>query len=169
VAFGMGVWLLPAAIGVAAKDQTVSIVDLAFKPATLTVDQGDVVTWTNDGATDHTVTSDDGTVDSGSLSPSDRFANLFDVPGVYTYHCAIHPSKMKGTITVRAVAQALAPSDDPPPAGTRPPGPPTPTVSVEPSPVDAPFAGSGVAFLVILVVIAVVAGAVYYGRRRSFR
>jgi plastocyanin len=48
---------LPAA---AAADTSLSISDSGCKPAVVTVKQGEVVTWTNAGKRDHTVTSDTG-------------------------------------------------------------------------------------------------------------
>ena len=77
----------------------VSIVDFNFNPGTLTVAKGATVTWTNTGATTHTVTADDGSFDSGHVSAGATFSQTFATAGTFTYHCSIH-SSMKGTITV---------------------------------------------------------------------
>jgi plastocyanin len=78
----------------------VSIKDLSFQPRDLTIAAGGTVSWSNDEAsTTHTVTSDDGSFDSGLLMSGQAFAWEFDAPGVYAYYCAIHPD-MTGTITV---------------------------------------------------------------------
>jgi plastocyanin len=48
---------------------------------------------------DHTVTADDDSFDSGTLSNGDTFEQTFDEAGEFAYHCEIH-SSMTGTITV---------------------------------------------------------------------
>jgi plastocyanin len=53
-----------------ADNTSVTIQDIAFNPADVTIAAGDTV------------------------------AIEFDTPGVYTYHCDIHPDLMMGTITV---------------------------------------------------------------------
>ncbi|MEA2511104.1 MAG: hypothetical protein QOJ59_591 [Thermomicrobiales bacterium] len=70
---------------------SVDIVDFAFDPSSVTIEAGGTVTWTNVGDAPHTVTSDDGTFDSGELANGDTFSSTFDEPGTYTYHCDIHP------------------------------------------------------------------------------
>ena len=78
---------------------TISIVDFAFSPASVTVDAGSTVIWTNDDAFDHSVVNRDGVFASSDLAPGDRFAVEFDVPGTYSYVCGIHPS-MAATVVV---------------------------------------------------------------------
>ena len=68
-------------------------------PTTLTVAVGDTVTWASVDSPDHTVTADDDSFDSGTLSNGDTFDHTFDEAGEYAYHCEIH-SSMTGTITV---------------------------------------------------------------------
>ena len=87
----------PSVTRAAAHD--IDIVDFAFEPAELTVTVGEPVTWTNKGTTTHTVTSDDGELDSGDNAPGAAYGHVFEAPGVYQYHCTIHP-EMQGTITV---------------------------------------------------------------------
>ncbi|HYF62027.1 MAG TPA: plastocyanin/azurin family copper-binding protein, partial [Herpetosiphonaceae bacterium] len=77
----------------------VSIVDFAFSPQNLTVTIGTSVTWTNNGATAHTTTSDTAGWDSGSLGAGQTFNHTFAAAGTFPYHCTIH-SGMTGTITV---------------------------------------------------------------------
>jgi plastocyanin len=89
----------------AAGASTVSIVDFAFNPTTLTVAKGTSVTWTNAGTTGHTVSADDKSFDSDSgntnatLAAGATFSHTFDAAGTFTYHCKVH-SSMIGTITV---------------------------------------------------------------------
>ena len=81
------------------SEAQVSIKDFAFDPAALTVPVGTSVTWTNNDSTAHTVTSDDGTWDSGRIDVGGTYSHVFDQAGTFTYHCGIHTS-MTGTITV---------------------------------------------------------------------
>ena len=81
----------------------VAIVDNAFQPRSILVGAGDTVVWTNAGAGPHTVTADDGFVDSGPLAPRASFSLPFPDQGLFTYHCAIHP-QMIGAVTVTGAA-----------------------------------------------------------------
>ncbi len=80
------------------QTESVSIIDFAFDPATLTVGVGDTVEWTNDGAAPHTVTFDEGP-DSGTLNPGGTFSHTFDSVGEFNYICTIHP-QMTGIVSV---------------------------------------------------------------------
>ena len=74
--------------------------DEGFVPSEIGVSsEGNIVSWTNDDSTEHTVTADDGSFDSGPLSPGDTFDNTFDKQGDFGYHCSIHPF-MTGVIIV---------------------------------------------------------------------
>ena len=77
----------------------VQIVDLAFEPASLRVEPGTTVTWTNTGVAPHTVTAEDDSFDSGTLESGATFEQTFAEPGTYPYLCQIHP-QMTGTIDV---------------------------------------------------------------------
>ena len=80
---------------------SVSIVDFAFTPKTITVPVGTTVRWTNNGNAPHTVTSTSSprAFDSGTLNPGDTFQHTFTTAGQFPYRCAIHPS-MTGTVIV---------------------------------------------------------------------
>ena len=75
------------------------IQSMAFTPATITVKAGTTITWTNKDPMNHTVTSDDGLFDSGSMGNGAVFTSTFTTIGSYSYHCAVHPN-MKGTVVV---------------------------------------------------------------------
>jgi plastocyanin len=77
----------------------VSITGFSFQPATLETDAGATVRWENQDGAAHTVTSSDGTFDSGRLSSGDSFEFTFGTAGTFAYACAIHPS-MVGTVVV---------------------------------------------------------------------
>lgn len=78
----------------------VSVVDFAFNPASITAKVGDVITFTNTGAVPHTATLDDGTCKTPTIAPTKSDGLTFTAAGTYSFHCSIHPTQMKGTITV---------------------------------------------------------------------
>lgn len=88
--------------GSAPNDTTmqVTIKDMSFSLANMTVAQGTTVRWTNSDSVAHTVTSDTSLFNSPSLSNSDTWTYTFNDLGTFNYHCAIHPM-MKGSITVK--------------------------------------------------------------------
>jgi len=96
-----GALMLWSQIAIAAS---VSMVDSAFDPADVTVEAGETLTWSNDGALPHTATADDGSFDTGTLDPGDSDSVRIDEPGTYPYYCTLHGAPggigMAGTITV---------------------------------------------------------------------
>ena len=84
--------VLPSAAASAqdAGGASVSVLDNLFSPASLQLAAGDTLTWSQDGAEQHTITADDGSFDSGLINPGDVFAFTFDVSGTYPYYCQIH-------------------------------------------------------------------------------
>ncbi|MGG9970831.1 plastocyanin/azurin family copper-binding protein [Ferruginibacter sp. SUN002] len=79
---------------------SINITDFAFSSSSITVAKGTTITWTNIGASAHTVTSDDGTsFDSGNLSTGGVFTHTFNTAGTFAYHCSAHPS-MTATVIV---------------------------------------------------------------------
>jgi CSLREA domain-containing protein len=77
----------------------VNIVDNEYQPAFITIHAGRIVTWENFGLSDHSVTSDTGVWDSGTIPPSGKFQYTFTTAGNYPYHCSFHP-EMTGLIIV---------------------------------------------------------------------
>src|ERR687891_89235 len=76
----------------------------AYQPNPVQVGVGDTVTWTNDDAQPHTVTSGegatpDGTFDSSIMAPGATFEHTFTEAGEYPYFCLLHPN-MVGTVSV---------------------------------------------------------------------
>lgn len=79
-----------------------SMTDFRFNPNNITTSTGIEVTWVNLGEASHTVTSEDGTFDSGNIAPGESFSFVFEEPGTYTYFCQYHSDAgMRATITVR--------------------------------------------------------------------
>lgn len=83
----------------AATSTAVSIQDFQFQPATITIEPGDTVVWTNLDFTAHNVTGD-GFV-SGNLGNGAQFAHDFTDVGTFAYLCTLH-SGMTGTVEVAA-------------------------------------------------------------------
>jgi plastocyanin len=76
---------------------TVTIEDLAYRPATLTVAVGDTVTWVwRDGAIAHDVKGDGY---KSQVQTEGTFTHRFPQPGRYDYRCTLHPN-MTGVIEV---------------------------------------------------------------------
>lgn len=131
-----------AAPAAPAATQTVTILNLAFTPSSLTINVGDTVTWKNaETLTTHTVTSDTGSAISFDqmLAPGDTFSFHFTQAGTIHYHCNIHPF-MHGTITVSAPATptptATATTGLTPTVGHTPTA--DPTASPKPTPTSPP-------------------------------
>ena len=80
---------------------TVAIKGFAFAPAALAVTVGTTVTWTNQDADAHTVTSQGsgGPLRSAALNTGQSYSYTFTTPGTYAYLCTIHPF-MTATVTV---------------------------------------------------------------------
>lgn len=82
---------------VQATTHAVEIKDFKYNPLTLTIRQGDTVTWTNQDTVKHTATGD--AFDSGLLGKGESFSFVFAQSGTYPYICTPHPY-MKATIIV---------------------------------------------------------------------
>ena len=106
-----------------AADQSVAISGFSYSPASVTVNVGDTVTWTNSDAQAHTATADDGSWDTGNIANGGTDAVTFATAGTFPYHCDVHP-QMTGTVTVQAAAApgggagATTPPTDAAPTGT---------------------------------------------------
>jgi plastocyanin len=81
----------------------ISIIDFDFVPDSKSIQRGDSVRWTNDGAVQHTSTSDVAIWDSGTLNPGQSFIFEFTTTGSFPYSCTFHPSTMTATILVQSV------------------------------------------------------------------
>lgn len=137
-----------------AATSAVSLVGIAFAPATITVSVGDTVTWTNNesGQIPHSVTSDTaglfdsnpnctGAATSSCMLPGQSFSQTFSTAGSFAYHCRIH-ANMHGTVVVVAAASASpAPSPSAIPSPAASPVPVAkPTAAPSPTPAASPAA-----------------------------
>lgn len=85
--------------GKATATDMVDIADFKFDPATITVEAGSEVSWSNSDSAAHTASAEDGSFDTGALNKGDRGKASFEKPGTYAYVCEFHPF-MKGTVEV---------------------------------------------------------------------
>lgn len=95
--------LMLLAAPASALEQTVTVRDNSFDPATKNVNLGDTIKWTNSGANTHNVTFDAPlTANLGDMSPGGSvFSPAFTTPGTFTYFCRFHQSSgMRGTVVV---------------------------------------------------------------------
>lgn len=90
----------PTAVAVSIVANARTLANNAYAPGTATVTAGSTVTWTNNDTLTHTVSSDTGAFESGSLVPGAKFSFTFQTRGTFAYHCAPHPS-MVGSVVVQ--------------------------------------------------------------------
>lgn len=160
-----------------AATSSVDINNMAFSPDPVTISAGDTVTWTNNDNVTHTTTSDTAggsePWNSGNLSNGQSFSHTFNMPGTYTYHCAIHRS-MTGTIIVSAADSTSTPTTQPtatptPQAGAATATPtltPTPTSTITPTVTILPVTGPGNTFVtlgVVGIIFLIIGGVVFLG------
>ncbi|HLI66641.1 MAG TPA: cupredoxin domain-containing protein [Caulobacteraceae bacterium] len=88
-----------AAAEAAAMKTNVKISMFAFSPGVTTVPAGSSVTWTNNDDDAHSVVADNKAFRSAPLDTGDSYSFTFTTPGVYPYHCGLHP-QMVGKIVV---------------------------------------------------------------------
>jgi plastocyanin len=131
---------------VGAADVAATINNFAFAPNPLTVPVGTRVVWTNmQVGVPHTVTSDTGVWDSGTVAPGGTFAFMFNTAGTFAYHCNIHPT-MHGTVMVTGQAAGTTPATTTTaPTTSAPTTAPTkaPTTAPTTAPPAAPRTGGG--------------------------
>jgi len=76
-----------------------------YIPATVSINAGDTVSWSNDDSAAHTVTSGSaadgpsGKFDSSLLIAGGTFEHTFDSSGTEDYYCMVHPW-MTGSVKV---------------------------------------------------------------------
>jgi len=90
--------------GNTAVNHTVNMAGSVFSPATLSIAQGDTVTWVNNDNIPHTTTSGpqgapNGIWNSGDMGVSAVYRRVFTSAGSFPYHCVYH-NGMTGTVTV---------------------------------------------------------------------
>jgi plastocyanin len=95
--------LAAAAPATAASTHTVSITKAGFVPATLSIPNGDSVTWKNNDTTNHQIVSDNGTFTTTRvLAPGESATRIFPEAGTFAYHDATNTA-LKGTVNVQEI------------------------------------------------------------------
>ena len=90
----------PGTANVTASGALVVMSDFLFAPQTVTIKQGQYVTWKNTGSVAHTSTSDASLWNTFDILPGQTSgAVYFGTVGSFTYRCTHHPA-MTGTINV---------------------------------------------------------------------
>lgn len=80
----------------------VTMRNIMFLPANVTVKKGQTVRWLNNDAVAHTVTATSGAeFDSGNLAPGKGYRYKPTKAGKISYYCTIHGKQQSGTITVK--------------------------------------------------------------------
>jgi len=72
----------------------------SLNPSDETIKAGDSVTWTNNGTSTHQISFATGPKCAFQIAGK-SVSITFATPGTYSYICSIHPTYMKGTITVQ--------------------------------------------------------------------
>ena len=87
----------------------VFIQGMAYNPATITVSANTTITWTNKDAVGHTVTSDSGLFDSGTIGTNGTYSYTFASAGTFTYHCKVHPTMTASVIVTASTTPGTTP------------------------------------------------------------
>lgn len=85
------------------KNSILGIVNIqksSYNPGTMTIKNGDTVTWKNNDSVSHSVVADDDSFNSGEIIAGSKYKRTFVKTGTYNYHCAIHPN-IKGVVVVK--------------------------------------------------------------------
>lgn len=80
-------------------DATVTLQATTFEPADVSVTTGQTVVWRWAGGVQHNVNGGEDVFKS-KLQTKGYFTHTFDTAGTFEFHCDVHPTTMKGTITV---------------------------------------------------------------------
>jgi plastocyanin len=120
-----------------AATHSVTLQNLQYNPASMTVGVGDTVTWTNSDNVFHSVTG--GPLASPDLSPGASYTFAFTGAGTVDYRCKFHPD-MVGRIVVESGTPTTT-ATTPPTSTTAPTA--TTTAPTSAPPVTNPGGGGG--------------------------
>jgi len=91
---------------VSAATKTVNIYGTGFSPKSVTITEGDTVTWVNRDNVNHQVYGDKGKFVSAIIKPKGAFSFTFRAAGTYGYSDELHP-KLRGTVVVKGAPPTL--------------------------------------------------------------
>lgn len=100
--FAAAVALAPLSSGSTAATIQVSITRVGFVPATVTIDRGDTVVWTNADTRNRQVVSQDAGFASPVLRPTETFMFTFTKTGRFRYEDPLVSPRQRGTVVVEA-------------------------------------------------------------------
>ena len=129
-----------AVAGPLAATSTVNIQNFAFAPASVTINAGDSVRWTNLDGVSHSARSVNDSFNTGTLTLGQSATVTFNTAGTFDYICGIHGASMSGTVIVRSLATPAptTPAPTPRPTTAPPTATPPPTVAPTVAPTAAP-------------------------------
>lgn len=91
---------------VSAATKTVNIYGSGFSPKSVTVTEGDTVTWVNRDNANHQVYGDKGKFVSAIIRPKGSFSFTFRAAGNYGYSDELHP-RLRGSVVVKGAPPTL--------------------------------------------------------------
>jgi plastocyanin len=110
VVAAIGAIAAAAGSGAVAKTQSVAVADNSYTPTKVSVPKGGTVKWTWSSANRNphsvTITKAPKGVKKGPFRSQTRvsgytFKPKFKTPGTYKFHCIVHPTSMRMTVTVK--------------------------------------------------------------------
>lgn len=85
----------------------INMTKIKFNPEHLRISQGTEVTWINNDDATHYINTDSHlghsyypAQNSRALKKGDNYTLVFNIPGIYPYHCSTHEENMTGSILV---------------------------------------------------------------------
>jgi len=99
----MSIGPAPAAVR---KTVAVSITHTAFVPRNVTIQTGDVITWTNNDTVNHQLVSQQAGIGSPIIKPGDTYSFTFTKTGKFTISDSLNARYQKATVTVQAATPA---------------------------------------------------------------
>ncbi|NTW22443.1 copper-binding protein [Candidatus Falkowbacteria bacterium] len=88
----------PAGQNQSPTTRTIDITNFAFQPATITINAGDTIVWTNRDSVSHNIKGQG--LSSPTMPANGIHKQLFSKSGSYDYACGLHPD-MKGKVIVQ--------------------------------------------------------------------
>lgn len=89
------------------REVTIKLSGIQFNPQNIKVSKGTRITWVNDETTEHYINTDSHPAhtyypaqNSKLLKKGEQFSLVFDMSGIYPYHCSAHASSMIGLLLV---------------------------------------------------------------------
>jgi plastocyanin len=98
--------LAVAAPATGATTRTVNIYGSGFSPKSITITEGDTITWVNRDRVNHQVLENSGRFVSAILRPGQKYSFTFNAAGTYRYKDELN-SKLTGTVFVKGAPPTL--------------------------------------------------------------